>query len=182
MNPMKVLCAYGEAGVVVTGDGELAEKLRSLRYAGTINKQDCHYPSLNARLDTIQAAMLSINLRHMQGKLDRHRAIAARYAESLGQLVQCPNVTPLTRHVYYTYTINTDRRDELEGFLASRDIETQIQHSILMPNHTAYRHLPRYNIPIAEKMVNRILCIPNHDQMNDEQVGYVIDSIKDFFE
>ena len=71
MNPMKLLCAYGEAGVVVTNDEQLAQKLRSLRYAGTVGKHDCHNPSINGRLDTLQAAMLSINLKYLQKKLDR---------------------------------------------------------------------------------------------------------------
>jgi len=181
MNPMKLLCAYGEAGAVMTDDLQLAKKLRSLRYAGTINKIDCNTPSINGRLDTIQAAMLSINLKYLQNKIDRLRAIAARYTENLKDLIVCPQPTPSTRHVYYTYTILTNRRDELQNYLTSKNIETQIQHPILMPNQTAYHHLPRYNIPVAEKLVDQILCLPNHEHLNNEQVEYVMVCIKEFF-
>ena len=179
MNPMKLLCAYGEAGVVVTDNEQLAKRIKSLRHAGTINKDDCHEPSFNGRLDTIQAGMLSINLKYLQSKLDRLKAIATHYNENLKHLVICPQ-DPSTNHVYYTYTILTQRRDELKEYLASKNIETQIQHPILMPNQTAYRHLPRYNIPVAEKVVDQILCLPNHEHLSDEQVEYVIACIKEF--
>ncbi|HEX6513129.1 MAG TPA: DegT/DnrJ/EryC1/StrS family aminotransferase, partial [Chloroflexota bacterium] len=65
MNPMKVFGAYGEAGAVATDDPELHEKLVSLRYNGTINREDCRYPSINGRLDTLQAAMLLVNLKRL---------------------------------------------------------------------------------------------------------------------
>ncbi len=179
MNPMKLLCAYGEAGVVVTDNEQYAQRIKSLRHAGTINKGDCNEPSFNGRLDTIQAGMLSINIKYLQSKLDRLRVIAARYNESLRHLVICPQ-EPSANHVYYTYTILTDQRDELKEYLSSKNIETQIQHQILMPNQTAYRHLPRYNIPVAEKVVDQILCLPNHEHLSDEQVEYVIYCIKEF--
>lgn len=181
MNPMKLFGAYGEAGVVVTDNKQLVHKLRSLRHAGTVKRKDCHSLGVNGRLDTIQAAMLSINLKYLQKKLDRFRTISTRYTENLKHLMVCPQATPSSAHVYYTYTILTDRRNELKGYLASKNIETQIQHPILMPNQTAYRHLPRYDIPIAENVVDKILCLPNHDLMNDEQVAYVIACIKEFY-
>ena len=76
MNAMKVFNAYGEAGAAVTNNIALADKLRSLSYGGTINKEDCYYPSLNGRLDTIQAAMLSVSMMSLQAKIARRREIA----------------------------------------------------------------------------------------------------------
>ena len=127
MNPMKVLCAYGEAGVVVTDEEDLYEKLLSLRYAGTINKEDCHYPSLNGRLDTIQAAMLLVNLKYVNQTIARHREIAKQYTDRLRDVVTCPQDDG-TCHVYYSYTIITDKRDELKEYLYSKGVETKIQH------------------------------------------------------
>ena len=105
MNPMKVYNAFGEAGAIVTGDEDLYQKLLSLRYAGTINREDCHYPSLNGRIDTIQAAMLLVNLEHLESKIARRRANAEYYSQTLGESVICPTEEDGCFNVYYTYTI-----------------------------------------------------------------------------
>jgi len=181
MNPMKVLSAYGEAGAIVTDDQTLYEKLQSLRYAGTVNREDCHYPSLNGRMDTIQAAMLLVNLGYLEDKIARRRAIAEYYSEALGEDVVCPREESGEFNVYYTYTIIADRRDQLRQHLADKGIETKIQHPILMPHHTAYAHLPRPHIPVAEDLIGRILCIPAHENLAMDQAEYVAQSIREFY-
>ncbi|MFC1570452.1 DegT/DnrJ/EryC1/StrS family aminotransferase [Candidatus Omnitrophota bacterium] len=180
MNPMKVLCAYGEAGLVVTDDEKIYEKLLSLRYAGTINKEDCFYPSLNGRIDTLQAAMLSVNLRFLDEKISNRQKVAGRYTNALKDVVKCPEDDG-TEHVYYSYTIVTDKRDELRDFLATKGIETKVQHPILMPKHTAYKGSFECEIPVAEDLVEKILCLPNEENLTDEQVDYVISMVKEFF-
>ena len=182
MNPMKVLNAYGEAGVVVTDDDELAERLVSLRYAGTVNKEDCHYPSLNGRIDTLQAALLLVNLRYVDAKVARRREIAERYSSLLGEVVKCPSETPEQRDIYYSYTILAEERPALIEHLAENGVETKIQHRILMPYHTAYKGKFDVNIPTAEKMIGRILCIPNHENLLDEEVDYIATTVRDFYE
>ncbi|MEI7591204.1 MAG: DegT/DnrJ/EryC1/StrS family aminotransferase, partial [Deltaproteobacteria bacterium] len=139
MNPMKVYNGFGEAGAILTNGDKLREKLVSLRYNGTINKQDCHFPSLNGRLDTIQAAMLLVSLKYLEDKIERRRAIAAAYRKSLEGVVRCPTEHPESQHIYYAYTILADKRDELMQHLTAKGIETQIQHPIPMPYHTAYK-------------------------------------------
>ncbi len=183
MNPMKVFCAYGEAGVVVTDDEPLYQKLVSLRYAGTVNKEDCHYPSFNCRLDTVQAAMLLVNFTYLKNKIARRRSIAKFYTGALKNVVVCPQeqAGEDCSHVYYTYTIQADRRDELKGFLARKDIETKIHHPLLMPYQTAYKDRFRPKIPVAERLVKRILSIPNHEKMTAPEMEYVVSSIREFY-
>lgn len=181
MNPMKVFNAYGEAGAVVTDDQQLWDKLVSLRYAGTVDREDCHYPSINGRIDTIQAAMLLVNMGYIQEKIVRRRANAQFYTESLGEVVICPWEDEGYHDVYYNYTIISERRDQLRDYLASKGIETKIQHPILMPYHTAYRHLPRAHIPIAEHLVERILCIPSHENLKIDEADYIAGCIKEFY-
>jgi len=181
MNPMKVLCAYGEAGAVTTNGRDLYEKLISLRYAGTVDREDCHYPSLNGRIDTIQAAMLLVNMGYHEEKVARRKAIADYYSETLGEVVICPKETDGYKNVYYTYTIISDERDRLMNHLESKGIETKIHHKILMPYHTAYRHLPRPEIPVAEDFVGRILSIPAHENMSMAQAEYVAISVREFY-
>ena len=180
MNPMKVLCAYGEAGLTVTDDEKLYEKMLSLRYAGTVNKENCYYPSLNGRLDTIQAAMLIVGLKYLEDKTERRRKIADIYTEALSDIVACPKDDG-THHVYYSYTIVTDRRDELQEYLSSKGVETKVQHPILMPFHKAYCDKFKCNVPVAEKLVKQILCLPNQEDLSQEEVEHVIDSVKGFF-
>jgi len=180
MNPMKVFNGFGEAGAIMTDNDELREKLVVLRYNGTINKQDCHFPSLNGRMDTIQAAMLLVNLKYLEEKIEKRIAIASLYNERLKGIVQCPAKHHGNRHIYYAYTILADRRDELRQYLASKGIETQIQHPIPMPYHTAYKGRFKADIPVCEAAVRRILCLPNQEDLSLEEVEYVCSHIRKF--
>ncbi len=181
MNPMKVFSSYGEAGAVVTNNLKFHQKLESLRYAGTINKEDCHYPSLNGRIDTIQAAMMLVNLRYLEEKIECRRRVAQWYLSGLKDVVTLPEESPGNFHTYYSYTIVTPQRDELKQYLTSKGIETKIQHPILMPHHTAYKSLYNSHLPQAERLVKEILCLPNHEELSKEDVSFIIDTIKDFF-
>ena len=181
MNPMKVFNAYGEAGAIVTDDELLYQKLRMLRYAGTINKEECQIPSLNGKIDTIQAAMVLVSLKYLPDKIKRRREIAKIYSEALEGLVVCPKETKDTKMAYYTYTILVEKRDELKQSLEEKGIETKIQHPILMPHQKAYQHLPKYHIPNAESLREQILCIPANEKITREESQYVIDSIKTFY-
>ena len=181
MNAMKVLHSYGEAGAVVTDDETLRDKMISLRYAGTVNREDCIIPSLNFRMHTVQAAFLLVELRRLDSIIDRRRKIAANYEDLLGDVVTCPNVGAGLDPVYYTYTIQVENRDELRDFMSKNNIETKIHHPILMPYHTAYNGRFSPDIPVAERAVQRILSIPNHENMTDDELDYVTSTILEFY-
>ena len=182
MNPMKVFAGYGEAGVVVTDYLEVAEKVQSLRYAGTVNKEDCFWPSLNSRLDTIQAAMLLVSLKHLGKRIEKRRKIAKFYNEALAGTVGCPIEDEDDYHIYYTYTILAARRDELQEYLAGQGIETKIHHRLLMPQHTGYVGKSMAKVPNAERLVKQILSIPNQEDLTGEQLEYIADGIREFYE
>jgi len=180
MNAMKVFNAYGEAGAAVTNNIALADKLRSLSYGGTINKEDCYYPSLNGRLDTIQAAMLSVSMMSLQAKIARRREIAEYYNSALKDVIKCP-VEDNSFQVYYSYIVRTNQRDQFKLYLDSRGIETKIHYPILMPFHSAYKdHYSECDLPVAKRVVKEILSIPNHEGMSDNEIQYVAQCIKDF--
>jgi dTDP-4-amino-4,6-dideoxygalactose transaminase len=180
MNAMKVLHSYGEAGVVVTDDETLRDKMVSLRYAGTVNREDCVIPSLNFRMHTLQAALLLVELKRLDAIVDRRRKIAANYEDLLGDVVTCPKVGVGSDPVYYTYTIQVENRDQLRDYMSKNNIETKIHHPILMPYHTAYNECFSPDIPVAERVVQRIMSIPNHEKLMDIEIEYVASSIKDF--
>lgn len=181
MNSMKVFHSYGEAGAVLTDEEALNEKMVSLRYGGTVNREDCHYPSLNFRIQTLQAALLLVELARIGQIIERRRQIARFYMDQLKDVVVCPVEPPGAVHVYYTYSIQVDRRDELMEFLTGKGIQTKIHHPILMPYHTAYRGRFKPTIPVAERLVKEILSLPNHEKMTSAELDYVIACIRDFY-
>ncbi len=181
MNPMKVLHSYGEAGAVLTNDKTLRDTIVTLRYAGTVNREDCHHPCLNFRIQTIQAALLLVEFNRIDRIVQRRREIAGTYGEGLRSVVECPQEDPGSSHVYYTYTVQAENRDQLKHFLAGKGIETKIHHALLAPNHSAYKGKFRVNIPTAERLHKRILSIPNHEKMTNAEVEYVISSIQKFY-
>lgn len=181
MNPMKTLAALGEAGMIVTDDIDIYQRLDSLRYQGVRNKEVCHTLSGNHRLDTIQAAMLLVRLDCFDKLLKKRREIAGFYDYHLPHYVQIPWCPPTEKFAYYTYTIQCDRRDRLKDFLAQRGIETKIQHPILMPEQPLYKTSARGTWSHAKYLMTRVLCIPCHEKMTDAQVWHVVNSIKEFY-
>lgn len=181
MNPMKVFAACGEAGMVVTDGEDICERLISLRYNGTVNREKCIEPSLNARLDTLQAAILLRRLAGVGGIVQRRREIAAWYNEQLAGVVKTPREADGEWDVYYTYTIRAVRRDELKAFLEGKGIETKIQHPYLMPEQPAYRDRARGKFPNARRLVKQILCIPANEKLTRADVDYVAACIREFY-
>lgn len=181
MNPMKTLNAYGEAGVVVTDSIELRDKLLSLRHAGVVNREDCHQPSINARLDTIQAAMLLVNMKHVLGKVEKRREHAAFYQKAFEGVVDCTQEKTGRYHTYYNFNIYLSCREELIDFLSSKGVETKIQHPLLMTQHTAYKDKLTAHIPVAEAMVKKLVSLPAHENMTVDEVKYVATCVREFY-
>ena len=181
LNPMKILRAYGEAGIIVTDDESARDFIRVLRYNGAVNRENCHHVSLNFRIDTMQAAMLLVNLDRIPAIIARRREIAAYYTSRLQDVTECP-CSHSDEHIYFTYVIQTERRDALMRSLAADGIETKIQHPLLMPDHAAYRHLLRPDVPVARRVVRRILSLPNHEDLTQEQMEYIVSRVRAFFD
>jgi dTDP-4-amino-4,6-dideoxygalactose transaminase len=180
MNPMKVFAACGEAGCICTDDMECYDKLQALRYNGTVNKEICLYPSLNGRIDTIQAAILLHRIYQVEQIIEVRRDIASYYQSALHSLVKTPHEFPWERDVYYTYTIQTMDRDNLKTYLEKSGVETKIQHPILMPLQPPYSHCKR-DIQNATRIVKNILCIPANEKITRKEQDTIIKLIKGFF-
>jgi len=181
MNPMKVFAACGEAGMILTDSEEIHQRLIPLRYNGTINKERCIAPSMNCRLDTIQAAMLLRRLAGVDEIVLKRREVAKVYDRRLTSVVRKPVEKAGERDIYYTYQIQTSRRDELKQFLEEVGIETKIQHPFLMCQQPPYQKYLRQPVPKAEKLVQEILCLPMHEKLTEAELDHVIESIHLFF-
>ena len=187
MNPMKALAGYGEAGAVTTDDPEIYEKLRMLRHAGTKSDpqkkitNECRYVVLNHKIDTIQAALLLVTMRYLPQRMARRTEIAKKYTKALSNFVKCPQTPQGDIHAYFTYAIQTDKRDELREYLTERQIENKIFHMPLASEAPVYAHLKRIETPVARRITNEFLSLPAHEKLSDEQIDYVIDAIRDFY-
>jgi len=184
-NPMKVFAAVGEAGFVVTDDREIRDRLVSLRYNGTINKETCIAVSLNARLDTVQAAILLERLPRVNKIIQKRRANASYYYKNLKDvsgIILLPTETGRHRNVYYTYQIRVKNRDGLKMYLEKKGVETKIQHQCLIPNQPIFKTYPRDQLTNAEKIVQEILCIPIHEKLSAKERTYVAACIREFYD
>lgn len=180
-NPMKVLAGTGEAGSVLYDDDQFKERLEMLRYNGTIMKEECREVGINARMDTLQAAVLLFRLKTFQSDVLQPRLRnAIVYDTHLPTEVKRPSRTGQEIHSYYTYTVRTELRDNLKAFLEDNGIETKIQHPILMGDQKPFvrsRRVDRH----AQKLKGEILSLPIHEKLTQDQIFYTCQLIEKFF-
>jgi len=180
---VKNLAAYGDAGIVATDDGELAERVRLLGNHGQAKKNEHAVYGANSRLDELQAAMLRVKLHVLDARNRRRAEIAAYYTERLHGLVVTPPECPSRTAVYHQYVVRTPRRDALRAYLADRDIETGIHYPV--PVHRQPAWIRTFGegpaLPRAERAAREILSLPVHPDLTDEEVEHVADAVRSFF-
>ncbi len=194
MNPMKGLAACGEAGLVLTNDAEIASRVDSLRYNGVLASNNnsgragprevCLEPSINARLDTVQAAILLERLKTIDASISHRREAAALYDGELrdvDEVLSLPSESDGAQPVYYTYTVRVTRRDGLRAHLAACGIETKIRHPHLMPEQPAYREHAKGEWGHARKLLETCVSLPIHDKISPDAVRAVTSTIDQFF-
>jgi dTDP-4-amino-4,6-dideoxygalactose transaminase len=179
--PSKNLGAYGDAGAIVTHNEELALKCRMIANHGRIKKYDHDFEGINSRLDGLQAAILSVKLRHLEEWTEKRRTAATIY----GVLLQNTEViTPLVaqgmRHVYHQYVVRVPRRDAVRATLKEKGIDAGIHYPIALPNLKAYRYLgyTPNDFPIATQYSGEILSLPMYPELTSSQIEYVCDQLK----
>ena len=179
--PGKNLGAYGDAGAIVTDDKELARKVRMLANHGRVGKYNHEFEGINSRLDGLQAAILDVKLKHLDKWTQRRRAIANMYDEGLKEAVIIPVFLPDVRHVYHLYVVRIKDRDKAKMLLEERGVSTGIHYPIPLPFLEAYKYLGHTpaDFPVSYSLKDDILSLPIHGDMEDEQVEYVIEQVKD---
>jgi dTDP-4-amino-4,6-dideoxygalactose transaminase len=180
--PSKNLGAYGDGGMVVTNHPTIAEKVRVLRVHGWKRK---YYPEIlgyNSRLDSLQAAILRVKLRHLDAWNASRRDLAAQYNRALGNIpdISTPYEAPGSKHVYHLYIIQSSRRDLMRENLKKSGVATGIYYP--QPLHlTQPCQELGYGVgdfPISERASSGSLAIPIYPEMTAEQVDMVIRGIK----
>jgi len=179
MNPMKVFAACGEAGMILTNNEKIYNKLLALRYNGTIDRTEAIYISHNGRLDTIQAAILLERFNWFEDEISKRKSAVEYYQKNLKDLVEIPSEEEGCRDVYYTFNCLVRDRDKLQLFLMEHGIETKIHHGLLMPQHKAHKVPGKW--PVGEKIAKNSLCLPLYTDISRKEQDYVIEKIKAFY-
>jgi len=183
--PGKNLGALGDAGAVTTNSNELAERAKLFRNYGSEKKYHHDVIGYNMRLDECQAAFLTIKLKYINAWTQQRQQIAECYISALrgiGDIVLPVTKTGAT-HVYHLFVIRTKKRNELQYHLTSLGVGTLIHYPVPPHLQPAYNDLGycKGNFPIAEELAETLLSLPLWPGMTEQQVEFVADSIKKFF-
>jgi len=182
--PGKNLGAYGDAGAIITNDDDLAIKSRMFANHGSLYKHDHEIEGINSRMDGIQAAILNVKLKYIDEWNNTRHKHALKYNELLSGFpnVKTPKIRENSFHIFHLYVIRTNKRNELENYLKSKSIGTGIHYPTALPFLPAYKHLAHkpYDFPIAHEYQDEILSLPMFPELSDDQIEYVVNSIKEF--
>jgi dTDP-4-amino-4,6-dideoxygalactose transaminase len=173
--PGKNLGAYGDGGCITTDDADLAARLRMMRNYGQSRKYVHETLAWNRRLDTLQAAVLQVKLRHLDDWNLARRGIASQYDELLAGRVGIPARSPDREHVFHQYVVEVDRRDEVLSGLHAAGVGAGIHYPVPIHLQPAYsdRRLGRGSFPVAEAAAGRVISLPMYPELGDEQVSQV---------
>jgi dTDP-4-amino-4,6-dideoxygalactose transaminase len=206
--PTKNLGGAGDGGMITTNDAALAERLRSLRHHGTIPAGSAGSPGagrhrhahlgINSRLDTLQAAILLVKLRHLDAWTELRKTRAAIYRAAFLEAgladpaflypthdapVVLPFASPHAEHVYHQFTVRVERRDELASYLAEQGIATGIYHPAPLHLQPAFTFLGGRvgDCPESERAAEEVLSLPLYPEMTEEQQARVVQTIEKFY-
>ncbi|MEW6542979.1 MAG: DegT/DnrJ/EryC1/StrS family aminotransferase [Nitrospirota bacterium] len=186
--PSKNLGGFGDGGLVTTNDAKLAETLAMLRVHGSRIRYVHERVGINGRLDALQAAVLSVKLKHLDRWTEGRRRNATRYERLFEEAKLPPRVTlPKPQagncHVFNQYTIRAQRRDELKAYLKDKGVGTEVYYPVPMHLQDCYRDLGHQKgaFPESERASEEALSLPIYAELADEQLAYVVDQIKTFY-
>lgn len=183
--PSKNMTVGGDGGMLVTDDPETAETARALRNHGRDDSGDHVKLGLNYRLDDMNAVVGRIQLDHLPAWSEQRNAAAQRYTERLSDLdeVVVPSEYDDAFHVYHLYVIQAPNRDELRTFLEERGVQTGIHYETPAHRHDAItERVDTASLPVTEELVDRIVSLPMHPRITDEEIDYVCACIEEFYE
>lgn len=179
--PAKPLGCWGDGGAIFTDRADVAEVLRSIRIHGRgTGKYDNVRVGTNARLDTLQAAVLLEKLAIFDDELARRRRVADAYSDRLKDLVKVPAVPDGCKPAWAQYTICSDRRDALAAGLKERGVPTQIYYPKPLHEQAPYAAFPKApgGLPVTERLKSVVLSLPMHPYLDDEQVDAVCQAVR----
>ncbi len=184
--PSKNLGTYGDGGALFTNDDQYAELIRSLVNHGSKVKYYHDHVGVNSRLDTLHAAILNVKLQYLDEYNEKRKKAAAFYDERLSRVsfIDIPKKTEQSTHIYHQYTIklkNIDR-NEFKSYLADKGVPAMIYYPLPFHEQKAYQHLPykKGDFPVTEDLCTRVLSLPMHTELDEEQLTYITETIQSY--
>lgn len=199
--PSKNLGAYGDAGLITVKDPELAKKTNFLRLHGAHPKYYHKYVGINSRLDAIQAAVLSVKLKHLDNWSDNRRDKAMEYNQffneaglvSDGPGSQSKVILPAElagapenggRHIYHQYTIRVKNQDALQSYLSDQGIGTSVYYPVPLHLQECFSELgyTERDCPESSKAANEVLSLPIYPELDSDQIKFVVEKVAEFYQ
>lgn len=185
--PSKNLGCYGDGGAIFTDDDKLAEKMSMIANHGS--KQRYHHDVLgvNSRLDSIQAAILSVKLKYLEQYEQARYSAAQKYTEALKDIegLVVPKEQSFSTHVYHQYTLKVKdaKRDQLKAFLEENNIPAMIYYPVPLHKQKAFLPIARQggDLSVSETLSEQVLSLPMHTELDNEQQQYIIGKVREFF-
>lgn len=181
--PGKNLGAMGDAGGITTNDDQLAINMAMFARHGGLKKGQHLIEGINSRMDGIQAAVLSIKIKHIKKWTLRRQTIARYYLENIANpKISLPKIASYSTHVWHLFVVKCDERDELQKFLQDRGIQTTINYPMSLPFLPAYkkRQINKNMYPNSHHNQSRILSLPIYPELDQQQIDYIIECVNAF--
>lgn len=176
--PTKNLGCFGDGGAIFTYDEVLAEQLRMIANHGQKKKYHHEMIGVNSRLDTIQAAVLNVKLKHLSEYERKRNEVANYYDKNLKDVI-VPKRSKFSTHVFHQYTIRAEKRDALKKHLEDHKIPSIIYYPVPLHHQKAYRQDKSF--PVAEQLSKEVLSLPMHTEMTEEQLDYICRTVNSFY-
>jgi dTDP-4-amino-4,6-dideoxygalactose transaminase len=183
--PSKNLGGWGDGGMMVTQDEQLAERLRRLRMHGGVKMYHHDEVGYNSRLDALQAAILSAKLPYLSGWSARRRANAAYYSAAFADVpeIRAPTIDPVNESIFNQYTIRVERRDALQARLREREIGNAIYYPVPLHLQPCFAYLGHHagEFPESERAAREVLSLPIYPELTRAQLDEVIGAVRGFY-
>jgi len=185
--PSKNLGGYGDGGMLTTNDSSLAERLAALRVHGRTGKYFHQWVGINSRLDALQAAVLRVKFRYLDGWTAGRQQNAERYRAGLAErkvpVIPASPAPYQTRHVYNQFVIRGADRDGLQACLKQRGIGSEVYYPLPLHLQPCFSDLgyKKGDFPVSEKLAAESLALPVHSELAADDIDYICDSIRSFY-
>jgi len=184
--PSKNLGCYGDGGALITNNDEIAKRILAIANHGMIKKYHHEYIGINSRLDAIQAAILRVKLKYLDEFCEKRRNAADFYDERLKHIegIRVPKRVNNSTHVFHQYTIVLEKynRDEFADYLNNKGIPAMVYYPVPLHLQNAYKYLGyKYgDFPVAEELANKVISLPMHTELDEEQLNYIANTIYEY--
>ncbi|MDX9750228.1 MAG: DegT/DnrJ/EryC1/StrS family aminotransferase [Flavobacteriales bacterium] len=185
--PSKNLGCYGDGGALFTNDDGIAKRLRRVCNHGSDKRYHHEEVGVNSRLDSLQAAVLGVKLKHLDGYNAARQRAAAVYDDAFKGLphVQVPERSPMATHVFHQYTlrIGGGHRDRLKAHLEDKGVPAMVYYPVPCHLQNAYRtdRFPPGSLPVTEQLAAEVLSLPMSTELDQEQLAHITNTLKGYF-